>query len=45
MYVYYIVMEISIPFIILFYETLHSYNNLFLSNEGVSKGYKHSLIS
>jgi hypothetical protein len=36
--------KISIPFTILFYETLHSYNNLFLSNESVSKGHKHTFI-
>ncbi len=36
--------KISIPFTILFHETLHLYNNLFLSNEGVSKCHKHSLI-
>jgi hypothetical protein len=27
--------KISIPFVILFHEGLHSHNNLFLSNEGV----------
>jgi hypothetical protein len=36
--------ETSIPFTILFYQTLHSYNSLFLSSEGVSKGHKHPLI-
>jgi len=35
--------KISTPFTILFPKTLHSYN-LFSSNEGVSKGHKHSLI-
>ncbi len=34
--------KILIPFTILFHQTLHSYNNLFLSSEGVSKGHKHS---
>jgi len=29
---------------ILFYETLYSYNNLFSANESVSKGDKHTLI-
>ncbi len=36
--------KILIPFTIIFHETLHSYNNLCPSNEGVSKGCKHSLI-
>jgi len=36
--------KISIPFTILFHEILHSYNNLFLSSENVSKDHKHSLI-
>jgi hypothetical protein len=36
--------KISIPFTILFHETLHSYKKLFLSSESVFKGHKHSLI-
>jgi len=35
--------KISIPFTILFHETLHSYN-LFLSSESVFKNHKHSFI-
>jgi hypothetical protein len=34
----------SNPFTILIHQTLHPYNKIFLSNEGVSKGHKHSLI-
>jgi hypothetical protein len=34
--------KISIPFTILFYEILRSYNNLFSSSEGISKDHKHS---
>jgi hypothetical protein len=34
--------KISIPFIVLFYEILHSYNNLFSSNESIFKDQKHS---
>ncbi len=36
--------KISIPFTNVFHETLHSYNNLFLSSEGVSKDHKHAFI-
>jgi hypothetical protein len=36
--------KFSIPFTNLFHETFHFYNKLFLSNEGVSKGSKHSFI-
>jgi len=36
--------KISIPFTILFHKILHSYQNLFISSEGVSKGHKHPLI-
>ncbi len=36
--------KISIPFTIIFHETLHSYKNFFSSSENVSKGHKHSFI-
>ncbi len=36
--------KISILFTILFHETLHLYNNLFLFTEGVFKGPIHPLI-
>jgi len=36
--------KILIPITIVFYKTLHSYNNLFYSNENISKAHKHSLI-
>jgi hypothetical protein len=35
--------KILIPFTILFYEILHSYNNLILSSESVFNGHKHHL--
>jgi hypothetical protein len=36
--------KFSIPFTTLFYQTFHSSNKLFSSNEGVSKGPKHPII-
>jgi hypothetical protein len=32
------------PFTIIFHQTLHPYNKIFLSSESVSKGHKHPLI-
>jgi hypothetical protein len=34
----------SNPFTILFHQTLHPYNKIFVSSEGVFKGHKHPLI-
>jgi len=36
--------KISIPFTIIFYEILYSYNNLILSSENVFKDHKHPFI-
>ncbi len=37
--------KFSIPFTILFYEILHSYNNLILSSGSVFQGHKHHLYT